>query len=55
MWLIVLRQYLIVSAAAYLVWEFAQLPLYTIWREATPAAIVFAAGSLHGRGYSRHD
>jgi hypothetical protein len=43
MWLIVLRRYLIVSAAANLIWEFAQLPFYTIWRDGTPAEIVFAA------------
>jgi hypothetical protein len=43
MWLIVLRRYLIVSAAANLIWEIAQLPLYTIWRNGTPAEIVFAA------------
>jgi hypothetical protein len=40
---IVLRRYLIVSAAANLIWEFAQLPLYTIWRNGTPAETVFAA------------
>jgi len=26
-----------------LIWEFAQLPLYTIWRTVTPGEIVFAA------------
>ena len=43
MWLIVLRRYLIVSVSANLIWEFAQLPLYTIWQLGTPAEIVFAA------------
>lgn len=43
MWLIVLRRYLFFSAAANLMWELAQLPLYTIWQHDTPAEIVFAA------------
>ena len=42
-WLLVLRRYFLCIAAANLVWEFAQLPLYTIWRDGTPGEIVFAA------------
>ena len=41
-WLIVLRRYIACIAAANLVWEFVQLPLYTIWRDGTPGEIVFA-------------
>lgn len=43
MWLIILRRYLFISVAVNLIWEFAQLPLYTIWRTGKPAEIVFAA------------
>ncbi len=42
-WLSAIRRYLLFIAAANLVWEFAQLPLYTIWREGTAEEIVFAA------------
>lgn len=42
-WLLVLRRCFLCIAAANLVWEFAQLPLYTIWRDGTPGEIVFAA------------
>src|SRR5713101_4837469 len=42
-WLSLLRHYLLVIAAGNLIWEFAQLPLYTIWRNGTPGEIVFAA------------
>jgi hypothetical protein len=30
-------------AGANLVWEFAQLPLYTLWYEGSPGEIIFAA------------
>ena len=42
-WLVGLRQYLAFVVLANLVWEVAQLPLYTIWTDASPAAIAFAA------------
>ena len=41
-WLTVLRRYLIFVIAANLLWEFAQLPLYTIWHEAETGTILFA-------------
>ncbi len=30
-WIVALRRYLVVSLAAHLLWEIAQLPLYTLW------------------------
>lgn len=42
-WLYVLRRFLVFIAGANLVWEFAHLPLYTLWYEGTPGEIVFAA------------
>lgn len=42
-WLSALRRYVIASALGNLVWEFAQLPLYTIWHEGSAQEIVFAA------------
>ena len=42
-WLPAIRRYLLFVAIANLAWEFAQLPLYTIWREGTTEEIVFAA------------
>lgn len=42
-WLLVVRRYIAFIAVANLVWEFAQLPLYTLWKEGTPGEIVFAA------------
>jgi len=47
-WLVTLRRYLLFVAAANLVWEFAHLPLYTIWETGTRREIVFAA--LHCTG-----
>lgn len=44
-WLPALRRYLAVSAAAHLAWEFAHMPLYTLWRDGTARDIVF--GALH--------
>jgi len=41
-WLGALRLYLAAVAAGNLVWEFAQLPLYTIWRDGTAGRIAFA-------------
>lgn len=36
------RRYLPLLAILNLAWEAAQLPLYTIWREASPGSIAFA-------------
>lgn len=37
-----ITRYLALSFALNLVWEFAQMPLYTIWAEATAGEIAFA-------------
>lgn len=42
-WLIVFRRYLSIIALTNLVWEFAHLPLYTIWETGKRGEIVFAA------------
>lgn len=42
-WLSVLRRYVVVSLLGNLIWEFAQLPLYTLWYEGSVREIVFAA------------
>jgi hypothetical protein len=42
-WLLVLRRYVGAIAVGNLAWEFAQLPLYTIWHEGSPRRIAFAA------------
>src|SRR5712691_13353985 len=39
---LILRRYLPWLAALNLLWEIAQLPLYTLWSEASPAYIAFA-------------
>lgn len=41
-WLRTLRRYIAFVVPAHLLWEFAQLPLYTIWRDGTPGEILFA-------------
>lgn len=41
-WLRTLRRYFLFVIPAHLVWETAQLPLYTIWYDGTPAWIAFA-------------
>jgi hypothetical protein len=41
-WPQVLRRYLIISAGFHLTWEFAQLPLYTIWATGTRNENLFA-------------
>ncbi|KZY46949.1 hypothetical protein A3731_30790, partial [Roseovarius sp. HI0049] len=38
-----LRRYFSVIIPANLIWEFAHMPLYTIWKEGTWGEIVFAA------------
>jgi hypothetical protein len=47
-WLIVLRRYVFAMGLGNLVWEFAQLPLYTVWEEGSAGKIAFAA--LHCTG-----
>ena len=42
-WLNVLRRYLVVMALGNLIWEFAHMPLYTLWETGSPGEIVFAA------------
>lgn len=41
-WLIVLRRYVGFVAPVHLLWEIAQLPLYTLWVEGTVGEIAFA-------------
>ncbi len=41
-WHSALRSYVLMVAGLNLVWEIAQLPLYTLWRTATPTTIAFA-------------
>lgn len=48
LWLRALRRYLLAVVPLHLVWEVAQLPLYTIWWEGTFAEIRFAV--LHCTG-----
>ena len=47
-WLTVLRRYLIAIGLGNLVWEFAQLPLYTIWHEGSTGEILFAVTHCTG-------
>lgn len=42
-WLSVFRRYVVLIALANLIWEFVQLPLYTVWRDGSWGQIVFAA------------
>lgn len=42
-WHRALQRYLVVILLGNLVWEFAQMPLYTIWKTGTWSEIVFAA------------
>jgi hypothetical protein len=41
-WRLIVRAYLPLLAGLNLVWETAQVPLYTLWDEAAPAYIAFA-------------
>ncbi len=41
-WLRIVGLYLFASAIGHLIWETAHVPLYTIWRDATPGQIAFA-------------
>jgi hypothetical protein len=47
-WLRALRRYMAGVALANLVWEFAHMPLYTLWETGSPSEIAFAA--LHCTG-----
>jgi|tagenome__1003787_1003787.scaffolds.fasta_scaffold20946845_3 hypothetical protein len=38
-WFVAIRRYLVVTTVGHLVWETAQLPLYTLWRTGMPAQI----------------
>jgi hypothetical protein len=42
-WLTTLRRYFFATAIANLPWEFAQMPLFTLWRTGTPGQVAFAA------------
>lgn len=42
-WLTALRRYLVAMALGNLAWEFAHMPLYTLWAEGDWGDIVFAA------------
>jgi hypothetical protein len=42
-WLTGLRRYLIAIAVLNLIWEFAQMPLYELWRTGSSSEIAFAA------------
>ncbi|HUZ64616.1 MAG TPA: hypothetical protein VMU82_13020 [Acetobacteraceae bacterium] len=42
-WLSVLRRYLLAAGAGNLVWEFGQMPLYTLWQSGTRREIALAA------------
>ena len=42
-WLNVLRRYLVAMALGNLIWEFAHMPLYTLWETGSPGEIAFAA------------
>lgn len=41
-WRLVLVRYLVVFAPLSLLWEIAQLPLYSLWTQASPAFIAYA-------------
>ncbi len=47
-WLTVFRRFIPFVAVANLVWETAQLPLYTLWREATAREQAFAVAHCTG-------
>lgn len=47
-WLSAVRRYMAVSLLGHAVWEVVQLPLFTLWQEAPPWTVAFAA--LHCLG-----
>jgi hypothetical protein len=42
-WLSALRRYITFVAFANLIWEFAHMPLYTLWETGSAGEIIFAA------------
>ena len=42
-WLSALRRFFLFTAVGHLIWEFAHMPLYTLWDTGTRGEIVFAA------------
>lgn len=42
-WLAAFRRHMVAVAVGNLAWEFAHMPLYTLWRTGTPGEITFAA------------
>lgn len=42
-WMSAMRRFVVVIAVGNLVWEFAHMPLYTLWQTGTPDEIAFAA------------
>lgn len=42
-WLFCLRRYLLAVGVLHLLWEFAHMPLYSLWREGAAGEIAFAA------------
>lgn len=42
-WIWALRRYFVASALGNLIWEFAQLPLYTVWQQGSGPQVVVAA------------
>lgn len=42
-WLSALRRFFLITAVGHLIWEFAHMPLYTLWNTGTRGEIVFAA------------
>ncbi|GJL85411.1 MAG: hypothetical protein DHS20C02_11860 [Micavibrio sp.] len=47
-WLAFMRRYLVIVAAAHLLWEVLQIPFYTLWQEGTWMQIAYAI--LHCTG-----
>ena len=47
-WLFALRRYIAFIAVANLIWEFAHMPLYTLWETGSTSEIVFAARHCTG-------
>ena len=47
-WLRVLRRYVMFAAVAHLLWDFAHLPLYSIWLTCTAGQLAFAAVHCSG-------
>lgn len=51
-----LRRFVMAMTVLNIVWEFAHMPLYTLWDSGTWAEIVFAGSALHrGRSADRYE